>query len=214
LGGNEARERGGAGLARWGPTAAARAAQTQSRKEKMFLEAADVLFGAGDGAQRRQQYAAAMAALYAGEPDDPDVASFYALALLGTMARGLIGSDPHEGHNRALAGSDTQKQVNEILQKVLQAHPSHPGALHYLLHNNDDPQHAGAALPAAHALARLAPDSSHALHMPAHIFMQVGAWKDAEASDRAAFAASDAWVKKKNLPGALRSYHALSWRAY
>src|SRR5262249_7830648 len=178
------------------------------------LTAADVLFGAGDGAQRRHQYAAAMAALYAREPDDPDVASFYALALLGTMARGLIGSDPHEGHSPALAGSETQKQGNEILQKVLRAQPAHPGALHYLLHNNDDPEHAEAALPAARALARLAPDSSHALHMPAHIFLQVGAWKDAEASDRAAFLASDAWVRQRGLPPAMRSYHALSWRAY
>jgi len=211
---NEDLPQGRAALARCGPTAAARAALTQSHKERMFLEAAGVLFGAGDDAQRRQQYAAAMAALYASEPDDPDVASFYALALLGTMARGLIGSDPHEGHNRALAGSETQQRVNEILQSVLRAHPAHPGALHYLLHNNDDPEHAEAALPAARALARLAPDSSHALHMPAHIFLQVGGWKDAEASDRAAFAASDAWVTRKGLPPAMRSYHALSWRAY
>jgi tetratricopeptide (TPR) repeat protein len=211
---NEDLQQGRAALARCGPTPAARAAKAQSPKERMLLEAADALFGAGDGALRRQQYAARMAALHAREPDDPDVASFYALALIGTMSRGLIGSDPHEGHNRALAGSDTQRQVNGILENVLRAHPSHPGALHYFLHNNDDPDHAEAALPAARALARLAPDSSHALHMPAHIFLQVGAWKDAAASDTAAFAASDAWVKRKGLPMALRSYHALAWKQY
>ena len=156
-----------------------------------------------------------MARLYAREPDDPDVAAFYALALLGTMSRGLIGAlDSHEGHNRALAGSDAQRQVNEILQRVLRARPSHPGALHYMLHNNDDPGHARTALPAALALARLAPDSSHARHMPAHIFVQLGAWQDAESSDAAAYAASDAWVKRKGLPAALRSYHALAWREY
>ncbi|HKB10952.1 MAG TPA: hypothetical protein VKD69_09865, partial [Vicinamibacterales bacterium] len=143
-----------------------------------------------------------------------DVAAFYALALLGTMSRGLIGSESHEGHNRALAGSATQQQVNEILQKVLRAHPAHPGALHYILHNDDDPEHAHAALAAAQALARLAPDSSHALHMPSHIFVQLGAWKDAAASDEAAFAASDRWVKRKGLPAAMRSYHALAWHQY
>ena len=202
-------------LARCGPTPAARAAKAGSHKEQMFLEAVDALFGAGDAAVRRRQYADAMARAYAREPDDPDVASFYALALLGTMARGLIGSlDPHEGHSRELAGSDTQAQVNEILHKVLRVHPSHPGALHYLLHNNDDPEHARDALPAAHVLAQLAPDSSHALHMPSHIFVQLGAWRDAESSDAAAFAASDAWVKRKRLPAALRSYHALAWREY
>jgi len=206
---------GRAALSLCGATPAARAAKTASRKEAMFLEAADALFGAGDADVRRRRYADAMARLYAREPDDPDVAAFYALALLGTMSRGLVGAmDSHEGHNRALAGSDTQREVNEILEKVLRARPAHPGALHYLLHNNDDPEHARLALPAAQALARLAPDSSHALHMPSHIFLQLGAWRDAEGSDAAAFAASDAWVKRRNLPQAMRSYHALAWREY
>jgi hypothetical protein len=204
-----------AALARCGPTTAVRLAGARSQKEKMWLEAADALFGPGDGAARRRQYADAMARLYARESDDPDVAAFYALALLGTMSRGLIGSmDPHEGHSAALAGSETQRRVNEILQKVLREHPEHPGALHYLLHNNDDPEHAASALPVARTLARLAPDSSHARHMPAHIFLQLGAWKDAAASDSSAFAASDAWVKRKNLPAAMRSYHALAWLQY
>jgi len=212
---NEDVQAGRTALARCGATPAARAAKAASRKEAMLLEAADVLFGAGGADARRRSYADAMARLYAREPDDPDVAAFYALALLGTMSRGLIGSkDPHEGHNRALAGSDIQRQVNEILQKVLAAHPSHPGALHYMLHNDDDPEHASIALPAAQALARLAPDSSHARHMPSHIFVQLGAWRDAEASDAAAFAASDAWVARKGLPRTLRSYHALAWREY
>ena len=37
------------------------------------------------------------------------------------------------------------------------------------------------ALDAARTLARLAPDSSHARHMPAHIFLQLGTWHDAAA---------------------------------
>ena len=211
---NEDVQQARAALAGCGPTPESRAAKASTAKERMFLAAADALFGDGDGAARRQRYADAMAALYAQEADDPDVASFYALALLGTMSRGLIGSDPHEGHVRALAGSDTQQRVNEILITVLRAHPSHPGALHYRLHNNDDPEHAESALPAARTLAHLAPDFSHALHMPAHIFLQRGDWKEAAASDAAAFAASDRWAKRKGLPPATRSYHALSWLQY
>src|SRR5207245_2706354 len=81
------------------------------------------------------------------KPDDRDVASFYALALLGTMSRSLIGYvDAHEGHSASLAGSETQTRVNEILRKVLTTHPDHPGALHYLLHNDDDPAHAHEAV--------------------------------------------------------------------
>jgi len=50
--------------------------------------------------------------------------------------------------------------------------------------------------------------------MPAHIFFQLGLWHDAARSDRAAFAESDAWVRRKKLDPALRSYHALSWWQY
>ena len=202
-------------LARLGATPAARAGKAATLKEKAFLDAVHALFGEGDAAARRLAYAGAMGALYARDSDDPDVASFYALALLGTMSRSLIGFvDAHEGHSASLAGSDTQQRVAEILEKVLTTHPDHPGALHYLLHNHDDPEHARRALSAARAYAKVAPQSSHPLHMPAHIFVQLGMWEDAAAADRAAFAASDAWVKAKGLSPAMRSYHALSWLQY
>ncbi len=97
---------------------------------------------------------------------------------------------------------------------MLESHPRHPGALHYLLHDYDDPAHARLGLDAALAYASVAPESSHARHMPAHIFLQLGMWTDAEASDRAAFAASEAWVKRRGFAPALRSYHSLAWRQY
>ena len=212
---NENLAAGRQSLTRLGATPAERAAKGATPLEKGFLEAVDALFGEGDSATRRRAYADAMGALYARNPDDPDVASFYALALLGTMSRSLIGYvDAHEGHSASLAGSDTQQRVAEILEKVLTTHPDHPGALHYLLHNHDDPEHARRALSAARAYAKVAPQSSHPLHMPAHIFVQLGMWEDAAAADRAAFAASDAWVKAKGLSPAMRSYHALSWLQY
>ena len=102
----------------------------------------------GDSAVRRTRYAEVMGALYARNPEDPDVASFYALALLGTMSRSLIGYvDSHEGHSASLAGSETQRRVAEVIERVLNAHPQHPGALHYLLHNLRRPRarEAGAA---------------------------------------------------------------------
>jgi tetratricopeptide (TPR) repeat protein len=202
-------------LGRLGPTAAAREAKAQTPRDQGLLAAADVLFGEGDRAARRQQYAEAMGQLHARHPEDPDVASFYALALLGTMSRSLIGTaDAHEGHSQALAGSDTQKRVEEILGRVLRAHPQHLGALHYVIHNDDDPAHARLALEAARTLTRLAPDSSHARHMPAHIFLQLGRWSDAAAADRSAVAASDAWIARKGLPPAMRNYHALQWLQY
>ena len=212
---NENVEAGRQALARLAATPSLRRAKTTDPRVRGWLAAVERLFGDGTIDQRRQQYADAMAQFYAESPDDPDVASIYALALLGTMSRSLIGyTDAHEGHSGTLAGSSTQAKVAEILERVLLAHPEHPGALHYLLHNQDDPAHAARALPAARTLARLAPASSHTRHMPAHIFLQLGLWQDAAQSDRSAFAASQAWVARRRLDPALRNYHALSWLQY
>jgi len=202
-------------LTRLGPNAEARQAKARTARDRGLLEAAELLFGDGEGMKRRRDYADAMGRLYLREPSDPEVASLYALALLGTMSRSLIGTaDAHEGHSAALAGSETQRRVAEILGRVLRSHPQHPGALHYVIHNADDPAHAHLALDAARTLTRLAPDSSHARHMPAHIFLQLGRWQDAALADRAAVAASDAWIARKHLPPTMRNYHALSWLQY
>ena len=202
-------------LAALAPTPAARATKARDAREKGYLAAVDILFGDGDAPTRHRAYAEAMSRVHAADPGDPDAASLYALALLGTMSRSLIGSaDAMEGRSEGLAGSAVQKQVAAILEGVLKTHPTHPGALHYLLHDYDDPEHARLALPAARAYAKVAADSSHALHMPSHIFLQLGLWHDAAKSDRAAFDASDRWVKKKGLRPEMRSYHALSWLQY
>src|SRR5262249_35286029 len=56
--------------------------------------------------------------------------------------------------------------------------------------------------------------SSHALHMPAHIFLQLGMWDEAAASDEASFAASVASVASKGRPIGMRDHHSLSWLLY
>ena len=186
-------------LADLAPTASARAAKAGSARDKGLLAAAEILFGEGDPAARHTRYAEAMAGLSASYPDDPDIASLYALALMGTMSRSLIGSGgAHEVHQPGLAGSDVQRRVAAILNRVLASHPQHPGALHYLLHDYDDPEHAPLARDAARTYAGIAGGASHALHMPAHIFLQLGLWHDAAASDGAAYEASTEWTRRQN----------------
>jgi len=203
-------------LGRLAPTPEARAAKARTELEKGYLRAVEALFGSGDRAERDHAYAREMRRLATAHPEDPDVQSFLALALMGTMARSPTlmreGGDDH--HQHALVGSTVQKEAAAILERVLARHPDHPGALHYLIHDYDDPDHARRALPAARAYAKVAPESSHALHMPAHIFLQLGMWDDAAASDEASFRASDAWITRKGLPVGMRDYHSLSWLLY
>jgi tetratricopeptide (TPR) repeat protein len=203
-------------LGRLATTPEARAAKAGTDREKGYLRAVELLFGSGDRAARDRAYAVEMERLAKSYPEDPEVLSFYALALMGTMARSpeLLADRADERHAHALIGSEAQKEAGAILEKVLVRAPDHPGALHYLIHDYDDPEHARRALPAARAYAKVAPESSHALHMPAHIFVQLGMWDEAAASDEASFRASEAWVKRKGLPIGMRDYHSLSWLLY
>jgi tetratricopeptide (TPR) repeat protein len=203
-------------LDRLAPTPEARAAKARTDREKGYLRAVEILFGTGDRAARDRAYAEAMGRLAASYPEDPEAQTFHALALMGTAARSpaLFGDGGDDQHQHALVGSETQKEVAAILTRVLARHPDHPGALHYLIHDYDDPDHARLALPAAHAYAKVAPESSHALHMPAHIFVQLGMWDEAAASDEASFRASSAWVERKGLPIGMRDHHSLSWLLY
>jgi tetratricopeptide (TPR) repeat protein len=203
-------------LQRLGPTPEARTAKAGTDRERGLLQAVEVLFGRGDKAARDRAYAEAMGRLAAAYPEDPEVLAFHALALMGTAVRSpaLFGARGDDLHQHALVGSEVQKQAAAILERVLQINPEHPGALHYLIHDYDDPDHARLALPAARAYSRVAPESSHALHMPAHIFLQLGMWTEAAASDEASFRASESWAARKKLGVGMLDYHSLSWVLY
>jgi tetratricopeptide (TPR) repeat protein len=207
-------------LGRFGATPEARARRATSPRERAWLASLDVLFGSGDRATRLSAYAEAMRQLAAADPTDPEAAAFHGLALMATASRGLAGHHGADGSTASsgaaltLAGSNIQQQAAAIFNRIMQQHPRHPGALHYLIHVYDDPAHAELALDAASTYAGIAPESSHARHMPAHVFVQLGRWADAATSDAAAFAASDAMVKNKALPSTMRDYHALSWLVY
>jgi tetratricopeptide (TPR) repeat protein len=71
-----------AALARLAATPEERLAKAPTDREKGFLSAVEVLWGAGDHAQRRIGYMQAMQHLYSVYPDDVEVALFYALSML------------------------------------------------------------------------------------------------------------------------------------
>ena len=192
---------GRAALARLAPTPQARAAKATTRREQMYLTAVDALFGQGDRPARHQAYADAMAALVAAFPTDDEARAFHALSLLAILPRGD-------------AALPLREKAGAIAEGVLKRNPKHPGATHYILHAYDHGKLAARALPAARVYSTIAPAASHALHMPAHAFVQLGYWDEAAAADQASWDASVAWVARRNLSIALRDFHSLTWLHY
>lgn len=170
-------------------------------REQAYINAVRLLYGEGDKLTRDRAYAAAMEKIYRQYPDDLEAASFYSLSLLGTVRPG------DKGYSR-------QMKAGAIALDVYQKNPNHPGAAHYVIHSFDDPEHAIIALPAARRYAEIAPEAHHARHMPAHIFVQLGMWPEAAASNESAWAVSNEWVKRKGLAISARDYHSLHWLLY
>src|SRR6185503_8024027 len=170
-------------------------------RERAYLNAVKLLYGEGDKRSRDAAYSAAMEKIYTDYPQDLDAAAFYSLSLLG-----MVRSEEKSYRLQAKAGA--------IALDVYQKNPSHPGAAHYIIHAFDDPEHAIIALPAARRYADIAPAAHHARHMPSHIFLQLGMWPEAAASNESAWEASDAWMKRKKLSVNVRDYHSLHWLLY
>jgi hypothetical protein len=193
-------------LARLAPTPEARMAKAPTEREKAWLAAAEALYEEGEKPVRQREYSEAMRRLHERYPEDVEAGSFYALSLIGPALTGSGALDePRERLLMRAAG---------VLEELFARNPRHPGVVHYLIHAYDDPTHAPLGLRAARVYAAVAPAAHHALHMPSHIFVQLGRWADVAASNEAAWAASVAWTERRGLPAEKRDFHSLSWLSY
>jgi tetratricopeptide (TPR) repeat protein len=191
-----------AALNRLAPTSAGRLAKVGTEKEKEFLRAVEVLYySEGDKQERDYAYAEYMASMHERWPEDDEIAIFYSLSLLGTVRPG------ERGFRR-------QARAAAIATEVFKDNPSHPGAAHFIIHSFDDPDHAILAYPAARVYADIAPAAAHALHMPSHIFLQLGMWQDVVNSNIDAYAAAVATNERTGGAEGREDFHTLSWRAY
>ncbi len=151
-----------------------------TEREREYIAAAAAFFqddSALTHVARVQAYSAAAEKVYKGNPKDVDAGAFYGLSLV-TLAQD--GVDDLANRRKAIA----------ILNPLFAKQPNNPGVAHYLIHASDEPELAEEGLPAARAYAKIAPDSSHALHMPSHIFRRLGLWQEMIDSNIAAVAAA------------------------
>ena len=172
-----------------------------TQREQDYIQAVQLLYGEGEKPTRDKAYSNAMREVYIKYPNDLEAACFYSLSLLG-VAR--------NAENKLRL----QVEAGAIALDVFQQNPSHPCASHYAIHAFDSPDLARLALPSAQRYAKIAPSSHHAQHMPAHIFVQLGMWPEAEKSNKSGWAVSVNWVEKENLSKSMRDYHSLQWLHY
>lgn len=162
--------------------------------EKDLLAAISIIYGEGSKIENDKKYINAMAALHQRYPDNVDIASFYALALLGYQT-----DVPFDIHNEQYL-----QKARDVLKPFIKTHPNHPGVLHYFIHASDvaEPKIAKEALVVVENIFRYMNHSSHVLHMPSHLYTELGNWSEAVEANKRSIAASHhlcRFLQKENI---------------
>ena len=168
-------------------------------RERRYADAVRLRFAPGASVPtRREDYAAAMEQMSLDYPDDDEASAFASLALMAL---------PAFDRNQALHVVAVASRLEEIYER----NREHPGVLHYLLHVYDTETFAMMGLRQARIYAEIAPASSHALHMPSHIFKHLGMWPEVVSSNEDSYRASVEWQQRTGRPLSTRDFHALDW---
>lgn len=133
-------------------------------------------------------YADAMRAVHELAPDDLDIATLYADALMNLtpwQLWNIATGEPAEG-SRTL-------EAKAVLDRVLatDAGARHPGVLHLYIHLMEMSPTPEAALPVADRLRGLVPDAGHLQHMPTHLDVLCGDYRRVVSDNSAAIVADE-----------------------
>lgn len=123
-----------------------------------------------------QLYAGAMRTVYEQFPDDLDVATLFADALMNVTPWGLWDLKTGE----PASGAHTIEAKGVLDRALTQpASDTHPGLLHMYIHLMEMSSIPEAALPKANLLRGLVPDAGHLQHMPTHLDILCGDYESA-----------------------------------
>lgn len=119
--------------------------------------------------QLRVNYANAMQKVYVQYPRNADVLTLYADALL------LL--HPWDLYDHEFKPKPWTPQIRSLLEQAMAVSPKHPGANHYYIHTVEASAQPGLALKSAGVLDTLMPSVSHITHMPSHIYIRTGNYR-------------------------------------
>ena len=148
-------------------------------------------------------YANAMRDVYQAFPNDMDVCTLFAEALMNRTPWDLWNLDTGE----PTEGADTAEAI-EVLERALakndeMGNERHPGLLHMYIHLMEMSPHPERALTAGDRLRGLVPDAGHLEHMPTHIDVQCGDYLSTVLSNSDAIIADRKYLERE---GAINFY--------
>jgi tetratricopeptide (TPR) repeat protein len=167
-----------------------------SGRERAYIEALSNRYGPADEGKRSERdanYADAMRTMVRHHPMDADAAVLFAEALMNLH--------PWDYWTREGRPQPWTLEITAVLEGILKRHPDHPGACHYYIHAVEASPRPERALPCAKRLPALMPGAGHLVHMPAHTYMRMGLYREAEEANRHAIAVDEAYLQDRHPEG-------------
>lgn len=161
-----------------------------TKRERAYIEAVAKRYAPGPAADRSgldRAFAKAMGGVAEKYPDDLDAATLHAESLM----------DLHPWDYWTIDGGAQPwtPEILEVLEGVLERDPDHIGANHLYIHAVEASPNPEKGLPSAESLRRTAPNIGHLLHMPAHIYIRTGHYKEAVEVNRHAISGDKSYFE-------------------
>lgn len=132
-------------------------------------------------------YMDAMTKVVKDYPEDSDILVLYAASVMNTVPWNYWDNDGNPSPNIP--------QAKLALEKAMDINPNNPGAHHYYIHMVELPK-PDLAVPSAEKLGSLMPAAGHIVHMPSHIYIRVGRYKDAVLANQQAILADEDYISQ------------------
>lgn len=156
-----------------------------------------------DQAPWNDAFADAMRPVYAAHPDDLDVATIFVEAIMNRTPWQMW--DLKSGGVAEGAGTVEARKVLERAMREDESAMAHAGILHLYVHLMEMSPFPELALRAGDALRTLMPDAGHLIHMPTHIDVLCGHYRDTLVYNQRAIAADRKYLDDA---GAMNFYSA------
>ncbi|MFZ5876435.1 MAG: hypothetical protein ACOYXU_08505 [Nitrospirota bacterium] len=185
-----------------------------SEAERAYIEALVTRYAAEPGESRvgrDQVYAAAMREVAKRLPSDADAATLF--------AESLMDLQPWDYWTPDGTPKGSIEEIVATLERVVTTHPNHPGACHFYIHAVEASMEPQRALPCAKRLAGLMPGAGHLVHMPAHTYMRLGMYQEAEEANVHAVHVDERFIQDRKPQGFYpmvyypHNLHFLYWSA-
>ncbi|WP_452227074.1 tetratricopeptide repeat protein [Lacinutrix cladophorae] len=132
-------------------------------------------------------YMHAMSKLLDTYPEDTNINTLFAASVMNTVPWNYWDKDGNPSPNI--------DKAKAALEKAMVLDANNPGAHHYYIHMVELPK-PDLAIPSAEKLALLMPAAGHIVHMPSHIYIRVGRYKDAVESNQKAILADEDYISQ------------------